>query len=168
MQQFDVPDIHYLRAAIGWIELGNYTEANVELENISPELRSHPDVLEVRFELYAKGKKWDACREVAAALLKQAPERGSAWLHLAYATRRATGGGLQAAYEILSPAAGKFPQVPTISYNLACYTCQLGKLEEARHWLEKAYAAAGDRKQIKMMALEDEDLEPLWGEIGRS
>ena len=75
MKPLEIPDLHHLRAAIGWLELGNHSEANVELENISAALRAHPDVLEVRYEIYAKDKKWDACREIAAALLKQVPER---------------------------------------------------------------------------------------------
>jgi hypothetical protein len=50
-------------------------------------------------------------------------------------------------------------------YNLACYACQLGNLKEARQWLEKAFAI-GDSKQLKLMALDDPDLEPLWREVG--
>jgi hypothetical protein len=51
-------------------------------------------------------------------------------------------------------------------YNLACYECKLGRLEQAKSWLEKAFEL-GDPKKIKLMALEDPDLEPLWREIGR-
>jgi len=43
------------------------------------------------YEIYAKEQKWDACQGIAAALLKQAPERPHGWLHLAYSARRATG-----------------------------------------------------------------------------
>lgn len=51
-------------------------------------------------------------------------------------------------------------------YNLACYECQLGRLEQAKSWLEKAFGV-GDPKKVKLMALEDPDLEPLWREIGK-
>jgi tetratricopeptide (TPR) repeat protein len=155
MKPLEIPDLHHLRAAIGWLELGNHIEANAELENIDPKSRSHPDVLEIHYEIYAKDHKWDACREIAAALLKQAPERPTGWLHLSYSTRRATGGGLQAAFEVLSPAATRFPNLPTISYNLACYTCQLGQLKEAWNWLEKAFDVANDPRPIKTMAASD-------------
>jgi hypothetical protein len=30
-----------------------------ELDNITPELRVHPAVLEVRWQIYAKAKRWD-------------------------------------------------------------------------------------------------------------
>ena len=29
------PDTHHLRAALGWLELGNHVEANAELEQIT-------------------------------------------------------------------------------------------------------------------------------------
>ncbi len=37
-------------------------------------------------------------------------------------------------------------------------------LQEARDWLKKAIAI-GDSKKIKLMALNEKDLEPLWREI---
>jgi hypothetical protein len=50
-------------------------------------------------------------------------------------------------------------------YNLACHECRLGRLEEARHWLQKAFEV-GDPQRIKLMALDDPDLKPLWRDIG--
>jgi hypothetical protein len=49
-------------------------------------------------------------------------------------------------------------------HNLACYCCRLGNLKEAMQWLEKAIDLAG-KKDIRMMALDDPDLEPLWCQI---
>jgi hypothetical protein len=58
------PDSHHLKAAEGWLELGNYLEANEELERIQPRVRAHPLVLEVRWTICAKAKKWEACVEI--------------------------------------------------------------------------------------------------------
>ena len=58
----------------------------------------------------------------------------------------------------------KFPDDAIMRYNLACYECQLGRLEQAKKWLEKAFEI-GDSEKIRLMAL-DPDLEPLWKEIG--
>ena len=69
------------------------------------------------------------------------------------------------AHDALLPAAHTFPEAWVVPYNLACYTCQLGLMEEARSWLEKAFEL-GDSKSIKLMALEDPDLEPLWCNLG--
>jgi hypothetical protein len=49
-------------------------------------------------------------------------------------------------------------------YNLACYECQLGRLEQAKQWLEKAFLL-GDARKMKRAALDDPDLEALWKEI---
>lgn len=166
MNPLDIPDIHHVRAAEGWLELGDETEALLELENISPAEKNHPVVLELRFQILAKKKEWDACRDIAGMITRQLPDFAGGWLHLAYATRRATGGSEQAAFNVLRPASEKFPEEPTIPYNLACYICQLGNLSEARKWLKRAFAI-GDKKQMKFMALNDSDLKPLWEEIPR-
>jgi hypothetical protein len=57
----------------------------------------------------------------------------------------------------------RFPTEHIIPYNLACYTCQLGKLVEARDWLAQALRL-GNEKEIKLRALDDPDLAALWTE----
>jgi predicted Zn-dependent protease len=165
VKPLDVSNIHRLRAAEGWLELGDSGEALRELESISPGEKNHPAVLELRFEILAKKGEWDVCRDIAKVITAMVPTSAAGWLHLAYATRRATGGSEQAAFDILQPMAKRFPEEPTIPYNLACYVCQLGRLAEAREWLKRAFAAAGNIKQLKSMAMDDRDLQPLWKEI---
>lgn len=164
MQPLETADIHRLRAAEGWLELGNAEEAAAELEAIRAEDQQHPAVLEMRWEIFAKELKWDAAKEVARAIVAEMPDRAGGWLHLSYATRRATGGSVQAAWDVLFPVARKFREVPLISYNLACYACQLGQLEPAREWLRKSFVA-GDGARFKLMAIQDSDLKALWDEI---
>jgi hypothetical protein len=64
----------------------------------------------------------------------------------------------------LLPAADKFPSEPVIAYNLGCYACQMNQLIAALGWLQRAIGA-GHKEAIKKMALEDDDLKPLWPEI---
>ena len=45
------PDSIHLKAAEGWLVLGNHVEPNEELENITPQFRVHPDVLEIRWQI---------------------------------------------------------------------------------------------------------------------
>jgi len=164
MQKLEPPDAHYLNAAIGWLELGLCAEAAAELDAISPAHRQHPDVLEARWSVLAHQSRWDDALATASELLAQSPARSSAWLHHAYSLRRAANGGLQKAWGALLPAATRFPEAPVICFNLACYACQLGQLEEARGWLKRAMKIGG-RDQLKLMALGDKDLKPLWPEI---
>jgi len=164
MEQIGPPETHYLSAAVGWLELGVPAEAETELDKISAGLQSHPDILEVRWLILAQLKRWDQALAVARAVLKKAPNRCSGWLHQAYSLRRASPNGLQQAWESLLPAYDKFPDEPTIAYNLSCYACQMQQLEQARAWMKRALKA-GDKQKIKQMALEDHDLEALWDEI---
>jgi tetratricopeptide (TPR) repeat protein len=164
MSPLNSSDALSLRAAEGWFELGLYNEADAELQCITPEARLHPEVLQLRWEMHTAQKRWDAAVEVARELLRIAPECETNWLHHAYALRRAADGGLGKAFEALQPAVEKFPDEPIIPFNLACYTCQMGQLAEAQKWLRRALDVGG-KKQIKLMALADEDMKPLWKEI---
>jgi Flp pilus assembly protein TadD len=158
------PDIHYLRAASGWFDLGNISEAEAEMANLSDGARGHPDALEMRWLLDARKDDWTGALETAERIVQLAPERSSGWLHRAYALRRAPGGSVARAREALLEASDKFPSESVIPYNLACYACQLGNLDEARKWLRKARSSGG-KEAIRQMAVEDKDLEPLWPEI---
>ncbi|MBI5383850.1 MAG: tetratricopeptide repeat protein [Verrucomicrobia bacterium] len=160
------PDSHFLAAAIGWLELGNLPEAFAELDHLSATVRSHPDVLEVRWLLYAEAKDWAAGFRVAEELVQTDAGRSTGWLHRAYAARRMPGGGLPAARDYLLPAATIFPKEAMIPFNLACYACQMHQLDEARKWLRQALRV-GKKETIKSMALSDEDLKPLRDEIRR-
>ncbi len=165
-QLIEPPDTFFLSAAIGWIELGDPAEAELELLRMSPHLTQHPDVLEVHWIILASRQAWDQGLAVAQQLCQKAPERPSGWLHRAYAMRRASSGGLEEALKLLQPSADLFPDNPTIRYNLACYTCLLNRLGEAREWLARARQIGG-KKTIQSMALGDADLERLWPEIKR-
>ena len=165
--EMPAPDVHHLRAAVGWLELGNAHETLVELEKLDPSRRLHPSVLETRWLALAQLHRWEPAADTARALVAAAPERAVGWLHRSYALRRVRGGGLQAAFDSLLPVAEKFPQEPTIPYNLACYTCQLQHdPAETLAWLEKA-VATGEREEIFRLALSDPDLKPLHAEIAQ-
>jgi tetratricopeptide (TPR) repeat protein len=152
------PDTLHLEAAQGWLELGNHLEANEELDRISPEMRIHPDVLNLRWHVFSKAQKWDACLDIASALIKLAPECSQGWIHRSFALHELK--RTQEAFDNLLPVVEKFSRVWTIPYNLACYCAQLGRLDEAQDWFKKAMAL--DEQAVKESALDDPDLQPLW------
>ena len=161
LAQLKHPDPMHLEAAAGWIQLGDYDSANDELEKIRAEWRAHPDVLDLRWLIYSNDEQWDACLDIASAVVKMVPDRAQGWLDKAFSLRRANDGGIEKAKPVLEEAAKLFPSDSMIQYNLACYCSQLGQLEAAQEHLHKSYEL-GDAKQIKLMALDDEDLKPLW------
>jgi tetratricopeptide (TPR) repeat protein len=164
MQKIEPPDTHALSAALGWLELGNAGEALIELDHISITNQPHPAVLEVRWAVFAELKQWDRALETADELVRVAPRKADGWLHRAYALRRAPGGGLPQAWDALLPVAAKFPKQFLVAFNLACYACQMRRLDDARRWLERASEIGGESK-VAEMALADADLEPLWPEL---
>lgn len=56
MLKIGPPDLHYLTAARGWLELGNPAEATAELLGISQDFENDIAVLEVRWEIHAQQK----------------------------------------------------------------------------------------------------------------
>lgn len=165
MQPLEPPDCFHLDAALGWLGLGNWQEANAELEKIAPSLRSHPDVLLAQAEAYNKAGQWDEAAELAQKVVVLLPKEAGVWILWAYATRRAAkGGGMAKAKAILLQARELFAREPMICYNLACYDCQTGQLQDARAWLRRAFAL-NKGEHLKRMAREDPDLEPLREEL---
>ena len=164
VEPIEPPASHYLLAAQGWTELGNYPEAEAELRQIPTALRAHPQVLTVRYEIYAKTARWELAAEVAGILVESFADQAGTWVSLAYATRRKPGGGIPQARDILTRALALFPTEAMIMYNLACYDCQLGDKHTALAWLQQACTHAG-KQEIQQMALADADLKSLWPAI---
>jgi len=158
MKPLPHPATVHLKAAQGWLELGNHLEADKELDEIAPRLRAHPDVLEVRWEVYARANKWSACVDIAEALIKLTPIRPEGWIHRSFALHELD--QTQEAFDRLLPAANKFQRIWTIPYNLSCYCAQLRRLEECEAWFKKAMAI--DEHTVKRAAIDDPDLQPLW------
>jgi len=162
MAPLQPPDSFHLRAAQGWLGLGNSREARQELENIRPQMRTCPGVLKVEWEIYAAEKRWEAAVAIADNLIELQPDDALGWVHRSYALHELK--RTQQARDNLLRVVDKFPSSATIRYNLACYECQLDNLSRAKFWLESAFRM-GNRSQMKLAALEDPDLKPLWQEI---
>ena len=111
----------------------------------------------MRLEVYRKKQKWDGMIEIAKHLVKTSPDVPQHWIDLAWGQRR--GVNLQTAEKTLKEALGKFPNEAVIHYNLACYCCVSGRIEEAKVLLE---AALRLDPNLKATALEDEDLVGVW------
>ena len=162
MKPLEPPDSLHLQAAQGWCELHTFAEAEAELDNITASLRTHPKVLEVRWQIYANLEKWAGALDIANVIVKMEPDWPSGWIYRASSLTELN--RHQEAYETLSAAAALFVGDEIISYDLACVCCALKRPDEARTWLGKAIKAGGN--EIKLRALDDADLEPLRKDIG--
>ena len=155
------PDKDYFTAAVGYVELGLFLDANEQLENIGPFNRVAPEVLALRVEIYRGLEKWDLMQEIAQRLHEFSPQDVQWVISYAYATRRSE--SIDAARNILINALPKFPQESIIYYNLACYDAVVGDLRAAREYLKKAFEIDSN---WRLQALDDEDLKPLWDYLG--
>ena len=154
------PDQQHWQAALGYVELGLFLEANEELEKIDPYNRAAPEVLGVRVAIYHGLKKWDLLQVVAQRLAEFDVKNVDWVVSYAYATRRVE--SIEAAKTILLNVEQRFPNEPVIPYNLACYEAQLKNIEMAKRYLKRAFELNPD---WRLQALEDEDLKPLWDSI---
>ena len=146
-----------LQVAVGYLELGMLLEANAEIENLAPDIKTSSPALGVRMEIYRAAQKWRLMEVVALELWKRHQGEPVYWNDLAWAVRRAD--SLKAGQKILLNAAERFPSDAMTQFNLGCYACQLGDIDQAKERVGKAIKL--DAK-FKMLALDDPDLEPLW------
>lgn len=162
MNDLPHPDHQHLEAAEGWLGLGSWREASEELEQIQPQFHAHPSVLELRYKIHAAANRWEAAVAVANEVRQLLPDQLWGYFYTAFALHELK--RTQEAYDTLQPMVEKFPKAQLMRYNLACYACQLGRLEEAVLCLKQVLAQAG-KKDMRQLALEDPDLKLLWEQI---
>ena len=159
MEPLPSSDQHRVRAAEGWLDLGNHKEAVAELEHVTSEFLEHPDVLHLRWQIHRKCKEWEACFQLADTLTRTAPQDPRAWTSMAqtlyYTTR------IQEAYDLAVSKITTFPKHWPLYYDAACYACLTGRLHQARQFLQLA-TALGNEEEIKALASQDPDLKDLW------
>lgn len=160
----------HLLAAQGWLELGDHAAALVELERLAAIHRYHPAALQVRWALYMKAEQWQAAFQLADFMTRVPPlsQEAKTFLQRSHAASRMDEGGVDLAYGLLEEVCGRFVGEPSVSYQLACYACQLGRVPEARVLLGIAFAMAEKCQQSQgwhSRALSEPALEPLWAEL---
>ncbi|MEW6156324.1 MAG: tetratricopeptide repeat protein [Verrucomicrobiota bacterium] len=130
------PDGWHVKAALGWLMLGNPVEAEMELNRVSPEMAHQPEVQALRCRFFIARKQWQEALHLAVGLLKAAPERIESWVYPAYCLHEL--GRTAEAFRLLKPAARRFPQNHLIPLNLACYCWHLHDFRKASRWLDRA------------------------------
>jgi Flp pilus assembly protein TadD len=134
-----------------------FDDAALALEEIAPEDKTRTEVLGARVVLYIAAKKWDMAAAVARHLVKVEPENEAWWINLAFSVRRSK--SIEQAEAILLRARAIHPKVAMIEFNLACYASVIGRMEDTKERLRNAIEVD---KDIRGLAIDDEDLKPLW------
>lgn len=148
-----------LLAAQGYAELGMLGDALAEMDGLEPAERARPEVLEMRTLILMRALRWPEALETARALCRAAPGNGAGWVHTAFCQHEM--GDSAAARETMLTAPAALRKEAIYHYNLACYECALGHLEQARTHMERSFAM--DEK-YREFARHDPDLAPLRAE----
>jgi Tfp pilus assembly protein PilF len=146
--------------ASGYFALGLLREASDELEAIEGPDRLSPEVMAVRCDLYMAAKNWDLLLAVARELTRSRPADEKGWIHTGIALRKMN--RVAEARAVLLEAEPMHGACALLHYNLGCYHCLLGEMDEARERVRRACRMDAD---FKKAALDDPDLKAIWGDV---
>jgi tetratricopeptide (TPR) repeat protein len=155
----------HLKAAQGWLELGNVVDASAELDNIEPQHWVHPDVMKLRLRIDMKAGRWESAAQLAESLSRLLPGDAEVFVWWSECARRMPEGSILRALELLLDVSKNFPDDALVPFTLARYNTLLENLVEAVNWLNIAFDVAqknGSLKEWKRRARDESDLEPLF------
>jgi len=146
-----------IRAAEGWIELGNFDEAAEELHNCPPAVKSSIEWVKLWVRIYTMKQRWVDVEMMTETLMKHAPEDPFTVFNRAEAFHRQ--GRSKDAFQLFSHAPQSFKKLPQYFYDYARYLCALQEFSLALSCLGKAFDLDPD---LRMRALDDPDLDSVW------
>lgn len=153
-----IPPEKHLAYAAGYLALNLTGEARAELAALPPAALATPEAMTVRMEIAMADASWDEVVPIASALAAQDAKNERPWVAWAYALREL--GQIEEARDILLTGARLISRPGVVvDYNLACYACLLGELDEARRLLAAVFARD---KSWRTAARADPDLAALY------
>lgn len=151
------PDKH-LAYAVGFLALDLPDDARAELEGLPAQFLAQPRVLLLRLEVAMASNAWTDVEAIAPEAVAADNTQERPWVAWAYALRELQ--RIPEAQEILLTGRRLITNPgPLVDYNLACYACLLGEMEDAQEMLASALSRDSD---LHVTALEDPDLAPLF------
>ncbi len=145
-----------IRAVEGYFELGMYDDALRGIASLPEQHRQTPPLLSITGHSYLALKKWKNALAVFQQLIGIAPTNPDGYLHAAFSLHEL--GDTSQAKDILLSGATALKGNPVFYYNLACYECRLGNLDDAEELLEQAMSM---EPRFKLSWLTDPDLQGL-------
>lgn len=147
-----------LAYAAGYLELEMFAAARAELAELAPPVAASPAALTLRVEIAMAGELWDEVISLAPDLVNHDPTTERPWVAWAYALREQQ--RIAEAQETLLAGRRLITRPgPLVDYNLACYACLLGDLDDARSLLAGVFARDQSWREV---ARNDPDLAPLF------
>lgn len=154
-----IPTSTRVQYANGYLELGMLDAASDEIEAVEGEDRLSVEVLLFRSRLYNAAEQWELMEAVSKQVANTAPANPQGWIQWGNALRFQ--GRFEDARQVALKALKRHPEESHIWYNLACFLCLMGDLEESGSVLKKALKM---NPKLREAALDDPDLEAVWNE----
>jgi len=110
----------------------------------------------LRAAILSEAKQWRQLADLSKEMLTRDRSEPAWWIHYAYAIRRVE--SMEAAEKVLLEAASEHPGNATIQFNLGCYACRKGDLEQA---LSRIRIAIKCNPAFRDVARSDPDLEEI-------
>lgn len=149
--------------AEGYLGLGMAEQADEVLNDLGSEDLLRPEVLRLRFEIYAALGKWEAADAVATYLVERHPTDPEHWLAMAAAARHTI--GRAEAEAVLRRAVVTHTKHGGIWYALAGCASLAGRIDDALSMLQQALRLD---PRLRVKVLEDAAMRPIWQEGSRS
>ncbi len=149
------------RAAEGFLELGLPLDGWEELEQIAPERRGELEVILLRIRILAQLARWEEVLVIGEGAAAHYPNCGR--IYSFSATAAYSIGRPEIAIDILKLGIQRLPSDPDLAYTLACFLCQVGDVKNSREILSSAFDLDPN---LRLKAIKDPDLEPLWDSLG--
>jgi len=151
---------HSYTAALGWFELGNYTEAFAELENLPPQHRACQEVMELRCRMYRHLGKWRELEMLAHGCYESSSHDVTFLSHWLWALMKL--GRNERVAELLVETSDANSFDCEFCYTAGCVMASLNNPGAARMWLTKAFTLSGDPDKLRLRGLDQPELEKLW------
>ncbi len=145
-----------INAAEGYLELGMPAEAWAELAGLHPTISALPEITLLQLHILNKLGRWEDATTLGEATISSHPMGGDFYLVTSYAKRRFR--SVAEAKALLLTGEPVLNAEAIFHYNVGCYDCLLGNLDEAVGRLERAFLIDPRYRQT---ALDDEDLTAL-------
>ncbi len=147
----------HITAALGYLELGMFDEAVDELHCLPVERLAHPGILQLESTIQIRGGRYEQALEISNHLCQISPEHPMPWLDKAFCLHEMH--RTSEARQCLLNGPASLKQEATYYYNMACYDAQLGSIDQARHYLERAVSM---NAHFLLVSKNDPDLAPLY------
>jgi tetratricopeptide (TPR) repeat protein len=149
-----------IRAAEGYLELGMYTDALAELDQILPADQDRLESLRMRIQVLLQIRDWKTGLKLSLRAADLFHQESYGFIHAAFCLHEM--GQTQQAKETLLSGPPSMLEEPIYYYNLGCYETVLGNLDQAKAYLRASFRL---NKGFREIARQDPDLAPIRDEL---